>query len=121
VECATSRPVLKGRTVICTPFCERNAAVPEQNLGTLAEAQAIAPVSRPTFSAWVKNGWIRAVRVGPRKTLYDLDSVRAMVRPIGKLTDEERAAISELVATSPDPSDEQISAVRAIIHGASAG
>jgi hypothetical protein len=53
--------------------------------------------------------------------LYDLDSVRAMVQPIGKLTDEERAAIAELVADSPDPTDEQIAKVRSIIHGVQAG
>jgi hypothetical protein len=91
--------------------------VSEQNLGTLAEAQAIAPVSRTTFSTWIKSGWVRAVRVGPRKTLYDLDSVRQMVRPIGALSDEERAAIAELVADSPDPTDAQIAKLRSIIHG----
>lgn len=86
------------------------------NLGTLADAQAIAPVSRTTFSHWVRRGWIRAVRVGPRKTLYDLDTVRAMVRPIGRVSDAERAAIAALVAEAPDPSDEQIAKVRSVIH-----
>jgi hypothetical protein len=43
-----------------------------------------------------------------------------MVQPIGKLTDEERAAIAELVADSPDPTDEQVARVRAVIHGVQA-
>jgi hypothetical protein len=87
------------------------------HLGTASEAQAIAHgVSRQTLRMWLKRGWIRGVQVGGR-TLYDLASVAAMVQPIGKLTDEERAAIAELVADSPDPSDEQIAAVRQVIHG----
>jgi hypothetical protein len=90
-----------------------------QNLGTYAEARKIAPVSRQTFRIWLQRKWIRAVRVGG-KTLYDLDSVRAMVQPVGKLTDEERAAVAELVATSPDPTDEQIARVRQVIHGVQA-
>jgi excisionase family DNA binding protein len=71
------------------------------HLGTYAEAARIAPVSRQTFRMWLQRGWIRAVRVGG-KTLYDLDSVAEMCRPVGKLSDEERAAIAELVAGSPD-------------------
>ncbi len=92
-----------------------------ENLGTFAEAQAVLPrpVTRTTFSAWVKRGWITAYRMGG-KTLYDLDSVRAMVRPIGKLSDAERTQIAELVADSPDPSDAQIAQVRSIIGGAQA-
>jgi hypothetical protein len=91
-----------------------------QNLGLYADAYKIAPVSRQTYRIWLKKGWIRAVRVGG-KTLYDLDSVAEICRPVGKLSDEERAAIAELVADSPDPTDEQIARVRSIIHGASAG
>jgi hypothetical protein len=92
-----------------------------QNLGTASEAQAIAHgVSRVTLRRWLERSWIRGVQVGG-KTLYDLDSVRALVQPKGKLTDEERAAIADLVADSPDPTDEQIAQVRAIIHGAQAG
>ena len=86
------------------------------NLGTYAEAHKIAPVSRQTFRMWLQRGWIRAVRVGG-KTLYDLDSVRAVCQPVGKLSDEERTAIAELVATSPDPTDEQVAKVRSIVHG----
>jgi hypothetical protein len=92
-----------------------------QNLGTASEAQAIAHgVSRVTLRRWLERGWIRGVQVGG-KTLYDLDTVAQMCRPVGKLTDEERVAIAELVAASDDPSDEQVSQVRAIIHGAQAG
>lgn len=91
-----------------------------ENLGTAAEAQAIAyGVSRKTLRQWLRRGWIRGVQVGG-KTKYDLDSVRAMVRPVGKLSDAERAAIAELVADSPDPTDEQIAHVRSVIHGAQA-
>jgi uncharacterized protein YggL (DUF469 family) len=93
--------------------------VSEQNLGTYAEAHKIAPASRQTCRMWLQRKRIRTVRVGG-KTLYDLDTVRAMVQPIGKLTDEERAAIAELVADSPDPTDEQVARVRAVIHGVQA-
>lgn len=87
-----------------------------RNLGTAAEAQAVARVSRTTLYTWRKREWITAYRVGPRKLLYDLDSVAAMVRPIGAVSDAERAAIAEFVAESPDPSDEQIAKVRSVIH-----
>jgi hypothetical protein len=90
------------------------------NLGTYAEAHKIAPASRQTYRMWLQRKWIRAVRVGG-KTLYDLDSVRAMVQPIGKLTDEERIAVAELIATSPDPTDEQVARVRQVLHSVQAG
>ncbi len=93
------------------------AASQPTDFGTFAEAQAVLPrpFSGTTFKAWLDRAWIRAVRVGGT-ILYDLDSVRAMVQPVGDLTDAERAAIAESVATSPDPTDEQIAKVRSIIH-----
>lgn len=60
------------------------------------------------------------MRVGPKKTLYDLDSVREMVRPIGALSDDERVTVAELVADSPDPTGAQIAALRSVIHGVEA-
>jgi hypothetical protein len=92
----------------------------QNHLGPFSEAHKIAPVSRQTFRMWLQRGWIRAVQVGGR-TWYDLDSVRRMVQPIGKLSDEERAAVAELVATSPDPTDDQIAGVRQVLHGVQAG
>jgi hypothetical protein len=94
--------------------------VSEPNLGTAAEACAIAHgISHRTLRTWLQRNWIRGVQVGGI-TRYDLDSVRAMVKPVGKLSDEERRAVAELIASSPDPSDEQISAVRQVIHGTNA-
>jgi hypothetical protein len=91
-----------------------------QKFGTASEAQAIAHgISRQTLRRWLERNWIRGVVVGG-KTLYDLDSVAAMVQPVGKLTAAEAAAIAELVADSPDPTPEQVAKVRAIIHGVQA-
>lgn len=88
--------------------------------GTYAEACAIAPLDRVTFRKWARRGWIRALQIGPpgqsKKTLYNLDDVRAMVRPIGRLSDEQRVAIAKRVANSPDPTDDQMDRLRSIVH-----
>ncbi len=87
-----------------------------QNLGTAAQAQEIAHgIKHQTLRNWLRRGWISGVQVGAH-TLYDLDTVAAMVQPVGALTDGERVAIAELVADSPDPTDEQIARLRAVIH-----
>lgn len=92
-----------------------------RNLGSAAQAQAIAyGISRSTLRMWLSRNWIQGVRVGGR-TLYDLDSVAAMIQPVGALSEQERVAIAELVAESPDPDDDQIAKVRSIIHRGSEG
>lgn len=83
---------------------------------TSAEARQLARVSNTTLRNWTAREWVSAVRVGPRKTLYDRASIEAMIRPIGAVPASERAAIAELVADSPDPDDEQIARVRRIVH-----
>jgi hypothetical protein len=87
---------------------------------TAAQARALVHVSAATIRTWTARNWIRAVRIGPRKTLSSRTDLLAMVRPVGKLTDAERTAIAELVADSPDPSDEQIAVVRSVIHAEAA-
>jgi hypothetical protein len=84
-------------------------------------ASVAAPVTDTTLRTWLARNWIRGLKVGPRRYLFDRDSLLAMIQPVGALNGEERAAIAELVANSPDPTDEQIAKVRSIIHGASAG
>ena len=83
---------------------------------TSAEARKLAKVSNTTLRNWTSREWVSAVRVGPRKTLYDRESILAMIRPIGALSDAERAAIAALVAESPDPDATQIVKIRSIIH-----
>lgn len=89
-----------------------------RNLGPSSAARKIAPVSNTTLRAWLDRGWISGVRVG-RNILYDLDSIAAMMEPVGALADSERVAIAESVATSPDPTPEQVAELRSIIHSTS--
>jgi excisionase family DNA binding protein len=91
--------------------------VAQENWGTNAQAREIARVSDQTVRRWGKRKWIRAVRVGPRKILFNLDDVAAMVQPLANLPDDQCAAVAPLVAGSPDPDDEQIAKVRSFIHG----
>jgi hypothetical protein len=87
-----------------------------RNLGPAAAARKVAHVSNTTLRTWLDRGWITAVRVGPRNYLYDLDSVAAMIQPVGPLSDDERVGIAKAVAKSPDPTPEQLAKLRGIIH-----
>ncbi|NVN52276.1 hypothetical protein HLY00_2660 [Mycolicibacterium hippocampi] len=93
-----------------------SSPIADRNLGPAAAAREVAHVSNTTLRSWLDRGWITAVRVGPRNYLYDLDSVAAMIQPVGPLSDVERASIAEAVAKSPDPTPAQLATLRGIIH-----
>lgn len=90
-----------------------------RRLGTAKEAAALIGISPGTLRNWLRQGLIRAVRVGPRgKFLYDLDSVEAMHIEYNRDIDQW---IRELVAAAPDPTPEQINRIRLLLHAGPGG
>jgi hypothetical protein len=90
-----------------------------RRLGTAKQAAAEGGPSPGTLRNWLKKGHIGAVRRGPRGPfLYDLDEVAAISRiEYGPRAEERlRAHIRELVAAVPDLTDEQVAAIRPLLH-----
>lgn len=54
----------------------------EMDLLTMAEAASILRVSRESVRRRIKDGSIRAVRVGPRSVRVVEDDVRALMTPV---------------------------------------